>query len=229
MQINHCIILCGGRGTRLREFNLTDQKCLIHINGVPFIEYLLKQFSQYKITLCTGHLGEQVEVYYRDNKNIILSREKKPLGTGGAIINALGKIKDDLIIISNGDSFCEFDLNHATKIFLEKDIDFLMITTDNFKDLGDYGMVEINEKSRIKSFNEKPSNAGLDNLMNCGVYIAKKRVFKNYEVANISLEKDVIPEIVKNYKCYSHNVHSKVYDIGTPERIKIAENFFKKQ
>ena len=63
--------------------------------------------------------------------------------------------------------------------------------------------------------------------MNCGVYIAKKRVFENYEVANISLENDIIPEILKNYKCYSHNVHSKVYDIGTPERIKIAENFFK--
>ena len=110
MQINHCIILCGGRGTRLREFNLTDQKCLIHINSVPFIEYLLKQFSQYKITLCTGHLGEQVEDYYRDNKNIILSRENKPLGTGGAIINALGKIKDDTE--SSGDEICAFcDLN----------------------------------------------------------------------------------------------------------------------
>ena len=227
MQISRCIILCGGKGTRLKEFNPHQQKCLTQINNLPFIEYLLEQFSQYNITLCTGHLSEQIEEYYGQRENINISREEMPLGTGGAIINSLSKINDEIILISNGDSFCRFDLNDATEFFFENKIDFLVITTDNFEEGKDYGLVEINEQSMIKSFNEKPSCSSSNGIMNSGIYIARSEIFKDYSISNISLEKEIIPVIVKNYRCYAYNTHSKVYDIGTPKRIEIAENFFK--
>jgi len=227
MLINNCIILCGGKGTRLREFNSKDQKCLININNKPFLEYLLKQFSEYKITLCTGHLSEQVENYYRADNNITISKENTPLDTGGAIINSLNHINSEIIIISNGDSFCKFDLNEANKLFLEKDLDLLIITTDVYEDSGDYGVVNVDDTNRITSFNERPSDNFSSSLMNCGIYIAKKKIFDNFETEKISFEKEIIPILIKNYKCYSHNVHAKVYDIGTPDRIKVAEDFFR--
>ena len=227
MQINRCIILCGGKGTRLSKFNPHEQKCLIRINNIPFIEYLLEQFSQCTITLCTGHLSEQVENYYSQLENIIISKEESPLGTGGAIINSLSKISDEVVIISNGDSFCEFDLDDATNFFFENDLDFLVITTDNFEKIDDYGLIQVDKQNMIESFNEKPRHSYSNGLMNSGIYIAKRSVFKSFSIANISLEKEIIPSIVKNYRCYAYNTHSKVYDIGTPERIKIAETFFK--
>ena len=227
MQIDNCIILCGGKGTRIREYNSSNQKCLIQINGLPFIEYLLKQFSQFKITLCTGYLGNQIKDLYQNQKNIRVLQEHIPLGTGGAIVNSLKEINEELIIISNGDSFCDFNLNLAVKIFFEKEIDFLVVTTDNFNSHNDYGMIEADQNNIIKSFNEKPLDNYSDRLMNCGIYIIKKKIFNDYKVENISLEKEIIPKIITIYKSYSHNIHKKVYDIGTPDRIKIAEDFFK--
>ena len=56
---------------------------------------------------------------YSQLENIIISKEESPLGTGGAIINSLSKISDEVVIISNGDSFCRFDLDDATKFFLK--------------------------------------------------------------------------------------------------------------
>ena len=227
MQISRCIILCGGKGKRLSKFHSHEQKCLIRINNIPFIEYLLDQFSQYKITLCTGHLSEQIENHYSEQENIIISKEESPLGTGGAVINSLRNITDEVVIIANGDSFCQFDLNKATNFFLENDLDFLVIATDDYEEIDDYGLIEINKQNMIKSFNEKPKYARTNGLMNSGIYIVKRRVLTDYPIANISLEREIIPTIINNYKSYAYNTHSKVYDIGTPERIEVAQTFFK--
>jgi NDP-sugar pyrophosphorylase family protein len=56
----------------------------------------------------------------------------------------------------------------------------------------------------------------------------KKELLKAFN-HNCSLEKDIIPSLVQNHHCLIHKISEKVYDIGTPERIAIANEYFNNQ
>ena len=94
-----CLILCGGRGTRLQSVVPDKPKALAEVNGIPFIYLLLKQLGCFQfgeVILCTGYQGNQVkdavgEQY--ENLKVIYSEENEPLGTGGAIKNAVTHIR----------------------------------------------------------------------------------------------------------------------------------------
>jgi NDP-sugar pyrophosphorylase family protein len=46
MTVSQAVILCGGRGERLRP--LTDEmpKPMVSVNGRPFLQYLLEQLAE---------------------------------------------------------------------------------------------------------------------------------------------------------------------------------------
>lgn len=57
------VILAGGLGMRLRLLTERVPKCLIPVNGRPFLEYQLEMLGQRgvrDIVLCVGYLGEAV-------------------------------------------------------------------------------------------------------------------------------------------------------------------------
>ena len=99
------IILAGGMGTRLREV-LTDQpKPMVNINGKPFLHYLFEWLSHYpikKFILSVGYKAECIIEYFGSAfKDIPIEYtiEKKPLGTGGAIMYAMQNTTRNNIII----------------------------------------------------------------------------------------------------------------------------------
>ncbi len=66
------VILAGGLGTRMRPFTEKAPKCLLPVQGRPFIDYqldLLKAGGVREIVLCLGYLGEMVESYLGDGAN----------------------------------------------------------------------------------------------------------------------------------------------------------------
>ena len=99
-------ILCGGLGTRLGSKYLGIPKCLININGKPFlqwqIEYLERQNIK-NIVLCTGHLSHIIKKEIKKfnfKLNIKISDDGKKLrGTGGAIKKAIKKYKDEKFLL----------------------------------------------------------------------------------------------------------------------------------
>ena len=44
------IILCGGKGTRVSKYTKKMPKCLININGKPFLYYQLKYLKKNNIS-----------------------------------------------------------------------------------------------------------------------------------------------------------------------------------
>ncbi|HSG73789.1 MAG TPA: sugar phosphate nucleotidyltransferase, partial [Nitrosopumilaceae archaeon] len=89
------IILAGGRGKRLKSITDFVPKPLISLDNVPIIEWqirYLKKFGVKTIIICTGYKTEQIENFLKIKNNfgikIIFSKEKTPLGTGGAIKQA---------------------------------------------------------------------------------------------------------------------------------------------
>ena len=88
------LVLCGGVGSRLHPLISDRPKGMALIGGRPFldilVEDLLKQGFR-RIIFCVGHLKEQIIARYksRDDAEYLFSQEDVPLGTGGAVQNAL--------------------------------------------------------------------------------------------------------------------------------------------
>ena len=91
------------------------------INGIPFLKYQLNYLAQYEIKtvyLAVGYLSEVITDFFGDSyqgMEINYVFEKEPLGTGGAILQALNETKTEEILILNGDTLFQIELNDYYK------------------------------------------------------------------------------------------------------------------
>jgi len=84
------MILAAGFGNRMRPLSDRCPKPLLPVLGRPLIDYLiehLKTISIKKIGVNIHHWANKMEAYLKDGSQwgveIIISREKEVLGTGG--------------------------------------------------------------------------------------------------------------------------------------------------
>ena len=225
------IILAGGLGTRLGEITRVVPKPMVRINGVPFlyyqIEYLRKRGLK-KFIICVSYLSEQIIEYFGNGSkfdvSIEYSVEQEALGTGGAIVlaNKLFPISEIFFVI-NGDTFIDFNPNLFYSFYMKnKFLDLIMGLSKSSKN--DTSIIKISDKNKIISYLEKPDKIDRDSYSGAGVYLLKKKLINYFGEGNISLENDVIPDLLKSFNLYSEFVNS-FYDIGTKERLKKFKDF----
>jgi len=225
------VILAGGMGTRLHSAVPNKQKVLAEIQKQPFLIFLLGQLvsaGAREVVLCTGHMAEQVHEKlgetYRSLK-LEYSREEKPRGTGGAVRLALPLIKSEIVMIMNGDSYINADLNAFLEWFLRKDLAAALILT-KVHDTSRYGRVVSAGNGCIQAFKEKGENEG-HGWINAGIYLLKKKLVKTIPSGNpYSLEREFFPLLIGK-GLYGYRCAGEFIDIGTPESYAQAEAFFK--
>lgn len=119
------VILAGGKATRMLPATRQTPKALLDVAGQPFmrrqINYLVSQGIK-KITICVGHLADQIESEFRsgDEFGIQISYSHdgaKPLGTGGALKRATPLLGDDFFVLY-GDSFLPIDFSSVQAAFV---------------------------------------------------------------------------------------------------------------
>jgi len=225
------VILAGGLGTRLKPVFKDKPKCLVPINGKPFIDFLLDNYVEQglkRFILCVGYLKEQV-IEHLGNRNdceIAFSEEHEPLGTGGALKEAQGLIKSDPYIVLNGDSFIDINIFEYLQWFQSNNNDISMVITkkNNSKR---YGNVNFDGKGLITSFEEK-NNSSLTTSINAGLYIFKKNIINfssfGYE---FSLETELFPTLIE-LGISAFHCDEKFIDIGTEKSYQNAQLFFNK-
>lgn len=219
------IILCGGLGKRLRPAVPDRPKALAQIKDKPFLDILIENLREggfNNILLCIGYLGKQIKEHfnYKKDFNLIFSEEEVPLGTGGAIKNAIPLIKSNTFMVMNGDSIIDLNVKNFIDYHVNKKALISMVLTRS-NNTGDYGTVILDKSERILSFDEKIDTVR-ESLINAGVYLMQKEVFSYMpEEDNFSLEYDLFPRLVKE-KCYGFITENEVIDIGTPERYNKA-------
>jgi len=224
------VLLCGGHGNRLREAVSDRPKPMAQINRQPFLDILIDYFSGFgfrRFILCTGHKSEMISEYYakkNDSNEYIISDEKTPLGTAGALKNAERFIRSNHFIVVNGDSFCKADLCKFYNFHLERNSLMSMAVVES-KDTNDSGLVTLNETQRIVGFDEK-KHTSRKGYINAGIYLFQKAVFSMIPPAvKSSLEYDVFPKLTKQ-SSFAFVVCEKLLDIGTPQRYERAKGYF---
>ncbi|MEE0948120.1 MAG: nucleotidyltransferase family protein [Bacteroidales bacterium] len=238
-EINEAIILCGGKGTRLKEVVNDVPKPLAPIDGIPFLSILMKFLKAQgieRVILATGYMHEKIENLYGncyEGMEIVYSVEQNPLGTGGAIANALRKIKSENVLVLNGDSVIKFQLNEIKKQFGEikkqfSEIKFhSLLILKPMERVERYGAVKTFE-NRVTAFEEKSFKEQC--LINTGVYILNKEIFNDKAENEVfSFEKDFLEKEVEKGSLFGMECKGFFIDIGVPEDYAAAQNNLIKQ
>jgi len=185
------LILAGGRGKRLRPLTDKIPKSLIPINKKPLIQYTinyLKKFGINEIIICSGYKSKQIQGFLKKKKNfgceIEYSVEKNPLGTAGAIRNAIKNLSDESFVVINGDIITNIDLK---KILKKPNT----IAANELKTK--FGTMEI-KNNKILKFNEKTDVQNV--WMNPGLYHLSTDILKILPRKG-SLEAEIFPKLAK--------------------------------
>jgi len=225
------VILAGGKGTRIKEFLGNKPKPMVKFNNIHFLQYLvnsLGKFSFNKIYILTGY---KHGVIFKNFHNKIFNltkikclKEKKLMGTGGALLN-LKKEKINDFILVNGDTIFDININDLIKLCGKKKLGSIALVA-NKKNTNSLKLNNLSLKNNNLSYQKKGK------LMNGGVYFLKKKILNILPKKKFSLENDFLPNLI-NKKLFKGKVYKNFFlDIGTPKYLKISEKklkqYFKK-
>lgn len=223
------IILCGGAGLRLRSINADAPKAMARVAGRPFLELLLRQLRRHKfqrVVLAVGYQRDVIRSHFGDcafDLHVEYSDEPRPLGTGGALRNAVKLIKSDSCLIMNGDSYTDADLltfvNEHSRT--QADVSLVVVPTDGREDCGS---VFADNDGCLVRFEEKTTRVGCSYL-SAGIYIVARHLLCTIPSdVPISLEKELFPRwLAEGKEMRVSGSSTRCVDIGTPERYLIAQ------
>lgn len=220
------VILCGGKGIRLRPLTCDTPKPLLTIGGIPVIINIINMLKRQKITdiaLTTGYKGDELEDFVREyfkNENLLnlkFYREETPLGSAGGVKQAGDFIDGDFMVIC-GDAWCDFDIESAFSLLESKGCHAVIVTSNTNSPL-EYGLVISDENGKITAFTEKPAWSGVcSKTVNTGIYIFKKEVLDLIPDGKYDFGRDLFSAMLRDkLDIYAHPINGKWCDIGDPE------------
>lgn len=232
-------ILAGGLGTRLRPITEKVPKPLVEVAGAPFLHWQLldlKAQGYTKIILLVAYLGEMIRAHFGDGSRLGLEIEyvfePKPLGTGGAIKNAVARLPESFFLL-NGDSFLRAPLASIQRSFSPQHCDVLIATYNNRVATPVPNNIKLGimpNEAGGSSGGGRPitaykKGAGLEagfTHVDAGIYLLKRELFASYPAARFAIE-DLWPQLMAGGRLQAFPVDERFYDIGTPERLKEFE------
>lgn len=223
------VILAGGLGSRLSEETQNKPKPMVEIGGKPILWHIMKIYSHYNLNnfiICCGYKSSIIKEYFSnyalnnsdvtfDLKNNSFKTEKKSfenwkvtlLDTGensntGGRLRYIEKYlkKNEDFLFTYGDGVGNVNIDKLLKFHKSKKN---LCTVTAVKIPGRFGSLEFNEDNTITQFKEKPLGDG--GWINGGFFILNQKILKNIKNNQSSLEKDVLPILVKNKKVSAYN------------------------
>ena len=120
------VFLAGGLGTRLRAAVSDVPKPMAPVQGRPFLERLLDYWigqGVQRAVLAVGYMHETIRQHFGEkyrNCVITYSVEQQPLGTGGALVQALPLVQAETFLVLNGDTYFAVPLPALTEFHQQR-------------------------------------------------------------------------------------------------------------
>lgn len=221
------VILCGGKGTRLRSVVKDIPKPMARVAGRPFLEIVLSQFRDLGFTravLSTGYLASVIGNHFGDRfgeMELRYCEDPKPLGTGGAARASAGMCEGETILVCNGDTYVEFDCEAA--IALCERTHSPVVATFAVSDTERYGRIEIGSGSQARFCGRGIAGEG---FISAGVYLLPRPMLVgDRRAVPFSLEEFVF-DPAHSGVVSAVVAGGRFIDIGVPEDYEMAQSMF---
>ena len=229
------IILCGGKGLRLREVIKDVPKPMAQVAGRPFLDVLIDRLclsGVKRIILSVGYKKEKIIDYFnslgkRNDCHMLFSQEDELLGTGGAVKRALSLVRGKTFLTLNGDSLANVDFKEMLKFHKSKCSACTVAVSKAGENKSESGSISLSDDLRIIEFQEKKDQS-LAKYVNAGVYIIDKTICEFMpQKKQFSIEYDFFPKITSQ-ECFGYSLKDLFIDIGTPKRLADARDLLGK-
>jgi glucose-1-phosphate cytidylyltransferase len=207
------VVLCGGKGIRLREYTETTPKVLVEIGGRPILWHIMRSYAEQgfgEFVLALGHLGDRVKEYFieqqgwhgrnfrlelgsndppnllgsdADGWSITLVDTGVETNTGGRIERVRQYVGNDLFFATYGDGVSDVDLRALLEFHRRHG---RIATVTVVRPRLTFGLLEVADDDRVTTFREKPQ---LDAWINGGFFVFDARIF-DYLDDNSVLERE---------------------------------------
>ncbi|MBS1513229.1 MAG: nucleotidyltransferase family protein [Bacteroidetes bacterium] len=221
------IILAGGLGTRLRSVVADLPKCMAPVNGVPFLAFIIKALQQQGVIRFIFSLGYKNEniIDYMETHYPALDKvyviEKEQLGTGGAIKESCKAAQQPSVIVVNGDTLFDVNLQELYDIHTKQKA-ACTLALKPMEHFSRYGVVETNNQAHVTAFREKQYRD--KGMINGGVYALDVQRFLRDPLPDIfSFEKEYLEKNTGSNKLYGIAFDAYFIDIGIPEDYERAQ------
>ena len=186
------VILCGGKGTRIRGVDDTVPKPMIPIGSQPIIVHIMEHYSHFgfnSFVLCLGYLGDVIRRHFGGSGDTPTEHIKFALPSGTEVSIALVDTGEDTMtggrvsrirdlvanqdfLLTYGDGVSDVPINDVVR-FHESHRAAMTLTA--VRPPSRFGEVEVNSSGMATSFNEKPqASAG---LISGGYFVCRPSLF----------------------------------------------------
>ena len=224
------VVLAGGFGTRLRAAVADVPKPMAPVGGRPFLELLLDYWigeGVRRAVLAVGYKKEIVRAHFGARYRgceIAYSEEERPLGTGGALLNALPLLNGDgPFLVLNGDTYFAARLDALASFHREHNAE---VTMSLFRsaDAARYTGVSLDGSMRVTGLG---AGAKGELLVNGGVLLFERHALAGHASAHdglLGLEDGILAAMLKTRAAVFACVFDAPFvDIGVPEDWRAAE------
>ena len=214
------IILCGGKGSRLKPLTTNTPKPLIKIKKKTILESIIDHLLVYKfsnIILASGFKGDQFDYFINKNyKKYKIENIKTPVNWD--IVQRINfcaeKFKSKYFIVCYGDTFADINFDLMISKFKKRSNKISMAC---YEMKTNFGIVDIKNNFSVKDFREKPK---LNIWFNIGYFLFDYNELKLFK--KFSSFKKLITRLSKNNKLFVHKHFGKHITINTLAELEKA-------